>query len=75
MCVAPNLALGSPGASEAVGDICELLGYISENVEPNETMDAVLDRTGDMQISLSLQKMMQGAITGKRKIWYLIPVT
>ena len=37
-------ALWSSGASEAVEGI-------SENVESNETTEATLDRTGDMQIS------------------------
>jgi hypothetical protein len=64
VCTAPNSALGSPrdSSSEAIGDICELLEYVSENVESNETMDAVLDRTGDMQILLSRQQTMRGAI-------------
>jgi hypothetical protein len=59
VCLAPNSALGSLGALVAVGD------SVSENVESNETMEAALDRTGDKQISLSLQETMQGAI--KRK--------
>ena len=35
-------------------------------------MEAALERTGDMQISLSLQETIRGAI--KRKILYLMPV-
>jgi hypothetical protein len=69
VCLAPRPALGS---SEAVGDFCERLEYVSENVESNETMVAALDRTGDMEISLSLQETMRGAI--KRKILYLMSV-
>jgi len=58
VCLAPNSVLGSPGASsEAVGDIWQL-GYVPENVESNETMEAALEKTGDMQISLSLQETM-----------------
>ena len=67
MCLAPNSALGSLGASEEVGP-----GYISENEESNETMEAALDRTGDMQISLSRQETIRGAI--KRKRLYLMSV-
>jgi len=67
VCLAPNSVLGSPGASEAVGDIWQL-GYVSENVESNETMEAALERTGDMQISLSLQETMRGAIKRKNCI-------
>jgi hypothetical protein len=67
--LAPRPALGS---LEAVGDFCERIGYVSENVESNETMEAALDRAGDMEISLSLQETMRGAI--KRKILYLISV-
>ena len=44
VCLAPGPALGS---LETVGDF-EKLGYVSENVESNETMEAALDRTGDM---------------------------
>lgn len=45
VCLAPRPALGS---LETVGDFFEKLGYVSENVESNETMEAALDRTGDM---------------------------
>jgi hypothetical protein len=69
VCLAPRPALGSP---EAVGDFCERLEYVSKNVKSNETMEAALDRTGDMEISLSLQETMRGAI--KRKILYLMSV-
>ena len=31
-------------------------------MESNEIMDAALERTGDMQISLSLQETMRGAM-------------
>ena len=44
---------------------------VSENVESNETIEAVLDRTGDVQSSLSLQETTRWAI--KRKILYLMP--
>ena len=46
----------APG-SEPIG-----LGIESENVESNEMMEAALERTGDMQISLLLQETMRGAI-------------
>ena len=55
MCLAPDSALGSPGVSEVLE---KWLGYVSENVESNETTEAVLNMTGDMQISLSLQETM-----------------
>jgi hypothetical protein len=70
--VASNLALGRQGASEAAGDIFQQLS-VSENVESNETIEAALDRMGDMQSSLSLQETMRCAITGKRKLPYLMP--
>lgn len=40
----------------------ESLGIGSENVESNEMVEAALELTGDMQISLSLQETMRGAI-------------
>ena len=67
VCLSSRSALGIP---EAVGDICERLVYVSENVESSETTEAALDRAGDTDISLSLQETVWGAI--KRKILYLI---
>jgi|SRR6266404_341855 len=40
VCFAPRSALLSTG----VGDICEKVEYVSENVESNETMEAALER-------------------------------
>ena len=42
---------------------------MSENVESKETIDAALDRAGDMQISFSLQVTIRGAM--KRERLYL----
>ena len=69
-CLASNPALGRQGASEAVRDIF-MSPSVSENVESNETIEAVLDRAGDVKSPLSLQETTQWAI--KRKILYLMP--
>ena len=65
--LASNPALGRR-ASEAVRDIFQSLS-VSENVESNETMEAALDRTGDVQSSLSLQETTRWAI--KRKMRHI----
>ena len=69
-CLASNSVLGRQTALEVVGNFFQPLS-VSDNVESNETIEAALDRTGDVQSSLSLQvqEMTRWAI--KRKILYL----